>query len=117
MNLAQKCASRAVEAFGLDPTKWGMNVRPYSSSSANFAVYTALLQPQDRIMGFNIPSSDHFTNERECTGRKQDITIRLHIDNIDLNCEAFLLALPCFVVLELVKHILPLNFAVLSQHS
>ena len=38
---------RALKAFDLDPAVWGVNVQPYSGSTANFAAFTALLQPQD----------------------------------------------------------------------
>ncbi|KAF7842735.1 serine hydroxymethyltransferase 7-like [Senna tora] len=50
------CRERALAAFHLDPKSWGVNVQPYSCTSANFAVYTGLLLPGDRIMGLDTPS-------------------------------------------------------------
>ncbi|XAR49382.1 Glycine hydroxymethyltransferase [Bertholletia excelsa] len=47
------CWERALAAFGLDSENWGVNVQPYSCTSANFAVYTGLLLPGDRIMGLD----------------------------------------------------------------
>ena len=49
------CQERAMDAFDLDPKKWGINVQPYSGSPANLAVYTGLLLPHDRIMGLDLP--------------------------------------------------------------
>lgn len=50
------CCHRALAAFKLDSDNWGVNVQPYSCTSANFAVYTGLLLPGDRIMGLDTPS-------------------------------------------------------------
>lgn len=50
------CCERALAAFGLDSDNWGVNVQPYSCTSANFAVYTGLLLPGDRLMGLDTPS-------------------------------------------------------------
>lgn len=56
------CCERALEAFHLDREMWGVNVQPYSCTSANFAVYTALLQPKDRIMGLDSRSGGHLSH-------------------------------------------------------
>jgi len=57
--LAQK---RALALFNLDPNEWGVNVQPYSGSPANFAVYTALVEPHGRIMGLDLPDGGHLTH-------------------------------------------------------
>ena len=56
------CQSRALALYHLNPEEWGVNVQPYSGSTANFAVYTGLLQPHDRIMGLDLPSGGQYTH-------------------------------------------------------
>ncbi|CAN9515782.1 unnamed protein product [Ophioblennius macclurei] len=56
------CQRRALTAFSLDPNLWGVNVQTYSGSPANFAAYTSVLQPHDRIMGLDLPDGGHLTH-------------------------------------------------------
>jgi len=49
---------RAKAAFGVDH----VNVQPYSGSPANMAVYTAVLQPGDTIMGLALAQGGHLTH-------------------------------------------------------
>ncbi|XP_047551410.1 serine hydroxymethyltransferase, cytosolic-like [Lutra lutra] len=56
------CQKRALQVYGLDPKCWGVNVQPYSGSPANFAVYTALVEPHRRIMGLDLPDGGHLTH-------------------------------------------------------
>ncbi|XP_041062008.1 serine hydroxymethyltransferase, cytosolic [Carcharodon carcharias] len=60
--LEQLCQKRALDLYSLDPQKWGVNVQPYSGSPANFAVYTALVEPHGRIMGLDLPDGGHLTH-------------------------------------------------------
>jgi len=56
------CQKRALAAFRLDPEEWGVNVQPYSGSTANFAVFTAMLEPNDRVMGLHLPDGGHLSH-------------------------------------------------------
>ena len=56
------CQERALKAFHLSENDWSVNVQPYSGSPANFAVYTGLLLPGDRIMGLGLTAGGHLTH-------------------------------------------------------
>lgn len=72
--LENLCIKRALEAFRLNPAEWGVNVQPYSGSTANFAAYTALLKPHDRIMGLDLPSGGHLTHGYQTDKKKISAT-------------------------------------------
>merc|ERR550534_2923845 len=56
------CQKRALDAYGLSPDEWGVNVQPHSGSPANFAVYTALVEPHGRIIGLYLPDGGHLSH-------------------------------------------------------
>jgi glycine hydroxymethyltransferase len=72
------CQQRALQLFGLTSPdkqgKWAVNVQPYSGSPANFAVYTALLKPHDRVMGLDLPSGGHLTHGYQTAKRRVSAT-------------------------------------------
>lgn len=68
------CRERALKAFNLDPNVWGVNVQPYSGSPANFALFTGVLQPHDRIMGLDLPSGGHLTHGYQTAKKKISAT-------------------------------------------
>ncbi len=54
-NLARE---RAKQLFGADHA----NVQPHSGSQANMAVYSAVLQPGDKVLGMNLAHGGHLTH-------------------------------------------------------
>jgi glycine hydroxymethyltransferase len=56
------CINRGLSLFGLKPEEWGCNVQALSGSPANFAVYTALLQPGEKLMGLDLTNGGHLTH-------------------------------------------------------
>ncbi len=54
----QLAIDRAKELFGADYA----NIQPHSGSQANFAVYTALLEPGDTVLGMNLAHGGHLTH-------------------------------------------------------
>eukprot|EP00823_Brevimastigomonas_motovehiculus_P004010 TRINITY_DN2560_c0_g1_i1.p1 TRINITY_DN2560_c0_g1~~TRINITY_DN2560_c0_g1_i1.p1 ORF type:complete len:476 (-),score=132.68 TRINITY_DN2560_c0_g1_i1:261-1688(-) len=60
--LEKLCIKRALSAFHLEDKEWGVNVQPYSGSTANFAAYLSILQPHDRLMGLDLFAGGHLTH-------------------------------------------------------
>ncbi len=57
-HVEQLAIDRAKLLFGADHA----NVQPHSGSQANFAVYTSVLQPGDKILGMNLSHGGHLTH-------------------------------------------------------
>ncbi|PTB69220.1 serine hydroxymethyltransferase [Trichoderma citrinoviride] len=64
------CQRRALEAFHLDPEKWGVNVQCLSGSPANLQVYQAIMPPHGRLMGLDLPHGGHLSHGYQTPQRK-----------------------------------------------
>ncbi|KAI8340141.1 serine hydroxymethyltransferase [Chlamydoabsidia padenii] len=66
----QLCQSRALEVFGLENDKWGVNVQPLSGAPANLYVYGAIMKPHDRLMGLDLPHGGHLSHGYQLPNKK-----------------------------------------------
>ncbi|KAL7623575.1 Cytochrome B translational activator protein cbs2 [Parahypoxylon ruwenzoriense] len=64
------CQQRALEAFGLDPKEWGVNVQPLSGAPANLYVYSALMDTHERLMGLDLPHGGHLSHGYQTPTKK-----------------------------------------------
>jgi glycine hydroxymethyltransferase len=56
------CIDRALKLFKLDKNHWHANVQALSGSPANFAIYTAFVPKDGKIMGMKLSSGGHLTH-------------------------------------------------------
>jgi len=64
------CQRRALETFGLDAAKWGVNVQCLSGSPANLQVYQAIMRPHERLMGLDLPHGGHLSHGYQTPTKK-----------------------------------------------
>jgi glycine hydroxymethyltransferase len=64
------CHERALKAFDLSDQEWGVNVQAFSGTPANMAVYTALMNPFDRMMSLDLPHGGHLSHGFQVAGKK-----------------------------------------------
>lgn len=71
---------RALQAFGLKGEDWHVNVQAVTGTIANFAVYAALLNPGDEMLGMSLYDGGHLSHGWKLpdTGKTISFTARIY---------------------------------------
>lgn len=85
---------RALKAFGLKEEDWHVNVQPVTGTIANFAVYAALLNPGDTMLGMSLYDGGHLSHGWKLpdTGKPISFTARIyntHFYSVDPTTKVF----------------------------
>lgn len=85
---------RALQVFGLSEADWHVNVQAVTGTIANFAVYAALLNPGDKMLGMSLYDGGHLSHGWKLpdTGKPISFTSRLydtHFYSVDPQTKVF----------------------------
>ncbi len=84
---------RALAVFNLDPSVWHVNLQCPTGSIANFAVYAAMLQPGERMLGMSLYDGGHLSHGWKLPdGKKISFTSKIydsHFYNVDPKTRVF----------------------------
>ena len=75
--IEQLCKKRALKAFHLDES-WHVNVQALAGSNANLAVYNALIDPGEKIMGMYLYDGGHLSHGWEYKGKKVTLSSKIY---------------------------------------